>query len=149
MAADLALTLQSDPSAPGVARAAVRRYIGGDVSATRLGELHLVISELVTNALLHGRGEIVVRLQRDGETVRGEVIDQGAGFEHEIRERGPAELTGRGLNLVDALTSRWGIHEGTTHVWFEIDGDTAASGPPNPRVGEDERPEMLDHHDGR
>jgi anti-sigma regulatory factor (Ser/Thr protein kinase) len=144
MAAELALTLPSDSSAPGLARAAAKRHLNGAVSPSRLGELSLVISELVTNASVHGRGQIVLRLQLDGQTVRGEVIDQGAGFEHEIRDRGPEDFSGRGLFLVEALTTRWGIHEGTTHVWFEIEGDSAAPAPPNPRLGQDQRPEALD-----
>ncbi len=76
----------------------------------------MVISELVTNALEHGRGQVVFRLQLDEGIVRGEVIDQGSGFEYEIRARGPEDLRGRGLFLVAALTNRWGVHEGTTHV---------------------------------
>jgi hypothetical protein len=43
---------------------------------------------------------------RDG--VYGEVIDQSGGFEREMRERGPDELNGRGLMIVDALSRRWG-----------------------------------------
>jgi anti-sigma regulatory factor (Ser/Thr protein kinase) len=120
MAADLALTLPPDVSAPGLARAAARRYLAGSISPACLGELSLVISELVTNASVHGRGKIVLQLRLDGRTVQGGVIDEGDGFEHEIRERAPEDPSGRGLFLVDALTSCWGIHEGTTHVWFEI-----------------------------
>jgi anti-sigma regulatory factor (Ser/Thr protein kinase) len=144
MAADLSLILPTDASAPGVARAAAGRYLAGNISRTRVGELSLVISELVTNASVHGRGKITFRLQLDGQTVRGEVIDEGAGFEHEIRERGPEDVSGRGLFLVDAFTSRWGIHEGTTHVWFEIDGQSTDSRPLNPRLGQAARPEALD-----
>ena len=144
MTADLELNLPPETSAPGLARAAARRFLAGKIEPRRLSELTLVISELVSNAAVHGRGQIVLRLQLDGETVRGEVIDHGAGFEREVRERGPDEVSGRGLFLVDALTSRWGIHEGTTHVWFELEGRSDASGPPKPRLGEDERPEALD-----
>jgi hypothetical protein len=94
--------------------------------------------------LEHGRGEVDFRLQLDDGIVRGEVIDEGDGFEHEVRERGPDEVSGRGLFLVDALTNRWGIHEGTTHVWFELAAQTDASGPLRPRLGQGERPEALD-----
>ena len=130
MAADLALTLPPDASAPGVARAATKRYLADKVHPERMSELTLVISELVSNAWLHGRGQIVLRLQLDDEVVRGEVIDQGAGFEREVRARGPEEVGGRGLFLVDALTNRWGIHEGTTHVWFEIQAAATHAGGP-------------------
>lgn len=134
MAADLALNLPLDTSAPGVARAAAKRYLAGKVSVERLSELSLVISELVSNALEHGRGQVVFRLQLDEGIVRGGVIDEGGGFEHEIRARGPEDVRGRGLFLVAALTNRWGVHEGTTHVWFELGARTSASGPLCPRL---------------
>ena len=127
MAAELSLNLPSDTSAPGVARAAAKRCLAGKVTLERLGELFLVISELVSNALEHGRGQVVFRLRLDEGMVRGEVIDQGGGFEHEIRARGPEDVRGRGLLLVGALTTRWGIHDGTTDVWFEFAAGTEAS----------------------
>ena len=144
MAADLALNLPPDTSAPSLARAAAKRCLEGKVSPGQLGELSLVITELVSNAVVHGRGEVVLRLQLAQGIVRGEVIDHGGGFEHEIRRRGPDEFSGRGLFLVDALTSRWGIHEGTTHVWFEIDARRDPPGRLDPLLGPDKRPEMLD-----
>jgi anti-sigma regulatory factor (Ser/Thr protein kinase) len=144
MAVDLALNLPPDPSAPGLARAAAKRHLAGEVGPERLAELFLVISELVSNALAHGRGQVVFRLQLDEGIVRGEVIDQGGGFEHEIRERGPEDVSGRGLLLVEALTNRWGVHEGTTHVWFELTARPDASRRPRPRLGQDERPQALD-----
>jgi len=59
MAADLSLNLPPDTSAAGVARAAATRYLAGNVGHERLSELSLVISELVSNALEHGRGQVV------------------------------------------------------------------------------------------
>ena len=109
-----------------------------------MSELCLVISELVSNALVHGRGQVVLRLQLDEGIVRGEVIDEGRGFEHEIRARGPDYVSGRGLSLVEALTNRWGIHEGTTHVWFELAAQSDRTGRGRARRGPAERPEALD-----
>ena len=103
-----------------------------------------MIAELVSNAVVHGRGQVVFRLQLDEGIVRGEVIDQGSGLEHEIRDRGTDEVSGRGLFLVEALTDSWGIHACTTHVWFELAAQTDASGPLRPRLGQDERPKALD-----
>jgi len=54
------------------------------------------------------------------------------------------EVSGRGLFVVEALSNRWGVHEGTTHVWFELAAQTGASGPLGPRLGQGERPEALD-----
>jgi anti-sigma regulatory factor (Ser/Thr protein kinase) len=144
MAAALALNLPPDTAAPGVARAAAERYLGGKLGPERLSQLFLVISELVSNASVHGRGQVAFRLQLDEGIVRGEVIDEGGGFEHEIRARGPDNLSGRGLFLVEALTNRWGIHEGTTHVWFELAARSDASGWPRPRLRQDKHPQALD-----
>jgi hypothetical protein len=49
-----------------------------------------------------------------------EVIDQGDGFERMVRELFET-AGGHGLNIVDAIASPWGIHEGASHVWFELE----------------------------
>jgi hypothetical protein len=51
--------------------------------------------------------------------VRGEIVDQGAhGVPRILRaEDDPSNL---GLKVVETLTSRWGVHAGSTHVWFEV-----------------------------
>lgn len=129
MADDLSLSLPPDSSAPGVARAAAARHLAGRISSERLSELSLVISELVTNATVHGVGQVVFRLRLDHHIVRGEVIDQGAGFLREMGARAPEDFGGRGLFVVDALTSRWGVHDGRTHVWFETEALSCRHGP--------------------
>ena len=144
MPAELHLKLPHDASAGSVARRAAERHFAGAVGPQRGGEVALVVSELVNNAVIHGAGDIVLKLQLDGDVVRGEVIDEGGGFEHEVRARGPRDVSGRGLLIVEALTSKWGIHEGTTHVWFERPVAGIAPGLTEPRLGPDERPEALD-----
>jgi len=144
MPAELHLTLRPVASAARTARRAVEREFAGAVGAGRLGDVALVISELVNNAVLHGEGDVVVKLQLDGEVLRGEVIDDGRGFEREVRDHGARDVTGRGLLIVEAMTGRWGIHEGTTHVWFEMPVVGAAPGLTAPRLGADERPDGLD-----
>jgi hypothetical protein len=37
-----------------------------------------------------------------------------------VRRSGIEEIGGRGLEIVAALADRWGIHEGSSHVWFEM-----------------------------
>jgi len=92
--------------------------------------------------VVHGQGEIVVRLRLDAEVLRGDVIDQGGGFERAMRERRPDDLGGRGLLIVEALAAKWGVHDGTTHVWFEVPVERAAPGL-TPQLGESERPDSL------
>ena len=109
------------PEGPGVARQEVRALLGATLPGERIEVLELVVSELVTNAVRHGEGAIRMRLQRENGVIRGEVIDQGAGFQPVLQERGPDELGGRGLWLVSLLARRWGVHEGASRVWFELD----------------------------
>ena len=114
------LALPRDPSAAADARRELRRRFAGTLHQDVLEALSLVVSELVTNAVMHGQGAIRFRLQLASGDLRGDVIDDGDGFEHELRAAGPDATSGRGLLIVDRLTNRWGVHEGTTHVWFEM-----------------------------
>lgn len=144
MAVELSINLERDASAAAAARRAVERHFDGAFDSRRISELALIVSELVTNAVLHGRGSITLILQRDGDIARGEVIDEGGGFENQVRERGPHDTGGRGLVIVEALARRWGIHEGTTHVWFELDARRASPEVTEPELGEGQRPDALD-----
>jgi len=101
------VALPRDPSAGAVARRELRRRFAGVLPERVLDDLRLVVSELVTNAVLHGDGAIRLRLRVDAGAVWGEVIDAGSGFEHELREVGPSATSGRGLLIVDQLTARW------------------------------------------
>jgi len=145
LAGDAVLTLElpRDLSAPGLARRHVRDLFAARLDPEQLGDLVLATTELVTNAVVHGEGSIRLELRDDGDHVRGEVIDEGTGFEHEIRERGVRDLDGRGLLLVAELAQRWGVHEGTTHVWFELDLRGEQPGVARPRLGAAQRPSEL------
>lgn len=120
--------LTSSDSAPHEARAFVHR-VAGHIDASVLDDLLLVVSELVTNSVIHGPGlTITVELAVTGtEHVRGEVGDEGTATPRQrVVDTGQATPGGFGLMLVDRLTSRWGVREGSTHVWFELGSTTAA-----------------------
>lgn len=115
-----------DERAPTVARAAIRD-LEGRIDADLLPDLQLLVSELITNSVKYG-AEGDVRLRIDADTkrrVRVEVVDQGGGFVPVRRTRPRDEVGGWGLHLVQTLSSRWGVFEGSTHVWFEMDRDAA------------------------
>jgi anti-sigma regulatory factor (Ser/Thr protein kinase) len=93
----------------------------GDLLLARvLEDLVLVVSELVTHAVLHGHGDVALHLAFDGEHVVGSVSDDGPGFAHDVHDRDPTRDGGQGLNLVSQLTTHWGMHPETSHVWFEV-----------------------------
>jgi serine/threonine-protein kinase RsbW len=114
----------------------------------RLEDVLLCVSELATNALLHGvppgRG-YRVRLHLElGGLLRVEVDDSGAGLPH-VREAetGTEDESGRGLLLVSALADKWGVADrapGKT-VWCEFlmsrdapDDPAQELSPPAPRA---------------
>lgn len=81
----------------------------------------LVASELVTNAVRHGDGEVELRVElRDGE-VRLEVLDDGhVKVEVPTGTPEPTAIGGRGLQLVRSVSKRWGSGfdaAGRTLVW--------------------------------
>lgn len=127
------VTLSREATAPGLARRLLEREFGEELEPDELDRAKLAMSELATNAVLHGQGEITLLADLDDTRLMIEVIDEGSGFEHVIREQDFESVGGRGLNIVDAVSSRWGMHEGTTHVWTEIERR-------GPRVGTRRRP---------
>jgi anti-sigma regulatory factor (Ser/Thr protein kinase) len=144
MPVSFSLDLPRDPAASFLARQAVRHHLADVVPAATLADVTLAVSELVTNAVLHGSGRIDLRIEADDESVKGEVIDEGGGFERQLREDGGVDhVAGRGLLIVGQLTERWGVHEGTTHVWFEIRVTGGGSDVGGPEL-DAEQPELGD-----
>lgn len=117
------------PNAPGEARRALAGWYGTVLENDELYRAKLLASELVTNAILHGQGRIMLRSHIDEDRLLVEVMDEGEGFEHEVRRRDFEDVGGRGLSIVESEASRWGIHEGTTHVWFELERSGPRLGP--------------------
>ena len=111
--------LPRDRSCGSRARRWLEQQLPGGIGETTLDDLKLVTTELVENALIHGRGRIVLRLEARRDAVRVEVTDEGKDAAIAIRTRG-VEIGGWGLVLVDRLAKRWGAFEGTTHVWAEL-----------------------------
>lgn len=122
----LHLTLGRDAHAPSRARHAVAGFSAGcDMSASSLATVKLLVSELVSNAVIHSdapdASEIELRARRLGDdTVRVEVTDAGSGFTATPRD--PARVVGGyGLMLVGTQATSWGIERRRgTCVWFEL-----------------------------
>jgi anti-sigma regulatory factor (Ser/Thr protein kinase) len=89
--------------------------------------LELLSSELLANAVLHGPVQtgIGVQLVVTEDTARVSVSD-GAETSPVVMRTDPSALSGRGMAIVEAMSSRWGVevHEdGGKTVWFELDLD--------------------------
>jgi anti-sigma regulatory factor (Ser/Thr protein kinase) len=132
MATEFETSLPRSLDAARLARAVLGQWLP-DITREELEDAQLLTSELVTNAVVHGRGEILLRAELDEDRLLIEVIDEGHGFERTIRQRDFESVGGHGLGIVDTVASRWGIHEGTTHVWFELER-------PGPRLGPGRKP---------
>jgi hypothetical protein len=143
------VTVQSDPSAHVLgldplptSSCRARQFVSGLVEEWGLRplaeEAALCATELATNALLHSNGRFVVTVRPIGAGVRVEVMD---GSPQQLPWATPrtgtaSDLTamgqsGRGLQIVSALATRWGVFttaEAKT-IWVELDG--GHRGPPS------------------
>jgi anti-sigma regulatory factor (Ser/Thr protein kinase) len=110
-----------DRRAPSAAREAIDS-LAGTVDPSMIPDARLLVSELITNSVKYGNGGPVTLevTADDHDAMRVEVIDQGSGFVPTVRNKPKTEVGGWGLHLVEELSDRWGVHEGSTHVWFEL-----------------------------
>lgn len=115
------IVVSPDRKAGWCARQALRQHFSDLVPEKTLIDLSAVVTELVNNAVVHGPGRPVTVIVVTGdETIRGEVADQGnpSAAIPKIQQAGHGGA--HGLEVVDKLTSSWAVHEGSTHVWFEL-----------------------------
>jgi anti-sigma regulatory factor (Ser/Thr protein kinase) len=120
------LTYTPSPRSVSLARRRSARLVREWGHPGIAGDAGLVVSEMTSNALLHGhvQGRLFrVHLKLTKSALRIEVTD--ARGEFMPRQRIPAgdDQSGRGLSLIDAFTARWGVEPcvvGKT-VWAEFD----------------------------
>ncbi|MDQ1602045.1 MAG: hypothetical protein QOD68_3519 [Actinomycetota bacterium] len=91
-----------------LARRYARAQCAGHTPPTLVEDVELVVSELVTNAMRHGRGQITMHLEVAPDRVVVGVQDQGAGHPSP-REPDATGVNGRGLALVAILATEWGV----------------------------------------
>ncbi|MFD5660803.1 ATP-binding protein [Streptomyces hirsutus] len=159
--------LAAHPGSPAQARRLTRaRLTGWSVCEDTCDTAALVVSELVTNAIVHtASSHIVCELHDGDDLVRIAVRDEGCapGRPRANTRQQPEEEHGRGLLLVDALCHAWGAHEQGPGllVWAELprkaDTPLPSHGPrndlgwgerpkPDPAGGQDEDGESEQRH---
>ena len=116
--ASVELVLASDEHAPRAARHAVRDLCRGRDSGC-IADAELVVSELVTNAVLHATGDgVAISFWMGLTTVDIRVSDGGLGFTPRPSGSRGTQPGGRGLGLVDVLVESWGSSEAApSSVW--------------------------------
>ena len=120
--------LPRDLDSAAAARHAVDQ-LAGRLPEDQLGDVRLLVSELVTNSLRHAElgpdDSILLVVIVDDSRIRVEVSDGGKGFDYDRPPTDPSDVDGWGLYLVDTLSDRWGVdgddRDGPTRVWFELD----------------------------
>ena len=106
----LEATLPAGPAAPATARAALTRWLSGNLPLDVLEDARLLASELIASSLL--QPDI-----SEDDLLRLKVECRRGALRVEVRAPGTTEV----------VAARWGIdHTGDTNVWFEVDSASAA-----------------------
>lgn len=134
MLAEIDLRLPPEPEVVATARHALDQ-LTNLLPPEKLEDVRLVVSELVTNSILHAglspEEQISLKVTVSDEAVRGSVCDPGPGFGMPSEPSPRSDLSGGwGLPIVETISDRWGV-EGNRHacVWFEIDCDISLPRP--------------------
>jgi anti-sigma regulatory factor (Ser/Thr protein kinase) len=82
-----------------------------------------MVSELATNCVRHANTDFTLSIEQTGRQVRVDIADKGAG-RVTARHPEPAEVSGRGLSIVEQLSDTWGVRElvdgDGKSVWFML-----------------------------
>lgn len=118
-------SVASDPAAVGPARHELRVVLRDwDLDGDAIERATLCLSELVTNAVVHAASGSWVRVTNDAGTVLVTVRSPGSPL-HELDAGAddPLQVHGRGLQLVEALSSSWGSERrgGGLTTWFVLE----------------------------
>ncbi|NHC15386.1 SpoIIE family protein phosphatase [Motilibacter deserti] len=125
--ATLAMTLECAPESVARARRRTREFVAAatartDPDADAAEVAALLVSEVVTNAVVHARTSAGLRIELADDRARIEVGDASP-LAPVRREADSDELGGRGLLLLDRLAAAWGVEQSAEGkvVWFEVD----------------------------
>lgn len=117
------ITLAAEPASARAARRLVREACAeGGVSGELTDTAQLLTSELVTNAMIHGRSALTVQTSLSDGLLRVEVGDDNSRHP-QLRPTDDSALDGRGLHIIDLLAASWGVTDQPfgKAVWFELE----------------------------
>ncbi|WP_445548306.1 ATP-binding SpoIIE family protein phosphatase, partial [Frankia sp. CiP1_Cm_nod1] len=130
------VALPAEPESAVRARSVVGRVLTGRRLAAVADDALLLVSEVVTNAVLHARSDLVLRVHQEGDRLRVSVDDREGTRMPRRRTSGDDRESGWGLMIVDVIARGWGVE--TTgdgkRVWFDLaipaSGDANGAPPP-------------------
>ncbi|HEX6920688.1 MAG TPA: ATP-binding protein [Actinomycetes bacterium] len=113
--------LPATREAPALARQFLRERSCPPHARQVLDEAVLLVSELVTNSVLHGGPPIIVAVDCAGDSLQVRVRD-GEQALPAPRHAASTDESGRGLELVDLISTEWGVdpEPDGKHVWFVL-----------------------------
>ena len=115
------VTLASELRSAGLAR----RFVDETLSRWNCGDLFdtvaLLVSELVTNAVIHAGSAVEVAVSLTPDVVRVDVFDDDT-TPPAPRDAADTDTSGRGMAILDAYASSWGVdtNDAGKSVWFEV-----------------------------
>ena len=96
--------------------------VAAGAPAEVLATIQLLVSELASNSIQHTESGFDLTVTSTADEIRVEATDRGPG-EPEMRRAQPTDPTGRGLQIIDAFATNWGVtrvpDNGKT-VWFTL-----------------------------
>ena len=130
-AVSVSVALDAEPRNVGRARNMLREALSRSGAEHLVESATVVLSEVITNAFVHVGTEVRLQVWATVDAVRVEVEDGGTHLPAR-RHYASTAGTGRGLQLMEELTDRWGtaVHTTGKAVWFEI-GDPGATPAPD------------------
>jgi anti-sigma regulatory factor (Ser/Thr protein kinase) len=127
----ITVRLHGGTGAPLRARRSVLPQLEGQLTETAVADVALIVSELVTNSVMHAHvgpdQTLTVECAPLADRLRITVTDPGARLEPHLRRPGPDVSGGYGLAIVSSLSLAWGVvrnRVGTTSVWCDLPRST-------------------------
>lgn len=120
----LPIDVRSPAAARQVLQQALHSYAAGPQSITwegTVGDAVLMVSELVTNAVRHAPGLLLLEITIQMDTLHVAVVDDAPGSPV-LHHPDPDDADSTGLIIVNALADRWGHTPGSSRktVWFDL-----------------------------
>jgi hypothetical protein len=131
------IDLPAAPRSVVAARRVLRELLGTWGAPHDREDAELLATELVANVVDHVGGEEALTLEVDlaDDWLRIAVVD-GSAVRPVVQELSGVRLRGRGMQMVAAIATRWGVedHHGGKRVWLDLVPTSAPTGlPPVPR----------------